>query len=101
MHIEWMSFGTKMIYVSAALVIFGAIYNWIVTKMQKRTSGHYTAEFVVIGVLVTLLAGSLLIGLENVLILIVLFAASGTPMIIGSWLRVAYDHDQAKKEQQL
>src|SRR5690349_8166815 len=81
------------------LVVFSFFFNRAVEHFQKRTHGRYTAEMVVIGVLVTVLASGFFIGVENMVIVLVLFIASGSFMIIGSWQRAANDDDQAKKIQ--
>lgn len=90
--------GTKLALTALGLVAFGVIFNWLTERIQQRTAHHYTAELVVIGVLVTVLASAPLIGLVNALIVLALFVASGSPMIIGAWVRVARDTERAKKE---
>lgn len=81
------------------LLIFGIFFNRIVEHFQKRTHGRYTAEMVVIGVLVTVTASGFFIGWQDVVILLILFIASGSPMIFGSWQRAAHDDEEAKKIQ--
>jgi hypothetical protein len=78
------------------LLIFGFVYNFIVERFQKRTQ-RYTAELVVGGVLITVLTSGFFIGWNNVVIVLILFFASGLPMIIGSWIRSARDDEEAKK----
>lgn len=78
------------------LLIFGFFYNLLVERFQKRTQ-RYTAEFVVGGVLVTVLASALFIGINDALIVLLLFAASGLPMVVGSWVRFARDEEEAKR----
>lgn len=92
-----MEFGIKLAFVLIGLAVFGTIYNLVVEHLTKKTT-HYTAELVVIGTLVTLTGAALLIGIQNALIVLALFAASGAPMVIGSWLRTAHDQEAARRE---
>lgn len=78
------------------LFVFGLAYNQLVERFQKRTQ-RYTAELVVGGVLITLLVSGFFIGWENMAKVLVLFVASGLPMIIGSWIRAARDDEEAKR----
>lgn len=78
------------------LLIFSFGYNFIVDRFQKRTQ-RFTAEFVVGGVLVTVTTSGFFIGWGNALVVVILFVASGLPMIIGSWVRSARDDEQAKQ----
>lgn len=71
-----------------SLFLFGLGYNWLVAWLEeKRYDRGYTAFLVVGGSAVTLAAGALLVGLEPVLWLLVCFAASGLPMVVGSCVR--------------
>jgi 4-hydroxybenzoate polyprenyltransferase len=81
-----------------ALLVFGIAYNAMVERFQKHTQ-HYTAEFVVFGVLITILVSGFFIGWNNAGTVLVLFIASGLPMMIGSWIRAARDEEAAKKIQ--
>lgn len=85
--------------VAAGLLIFGILFNWFVMQSQKWTE-RYTAELVVVGVLVTVIASGFVIGWDNAFAMIVLFAASGAPMLIGFWVRVAQDEANARRELQ-
>lgn len=78
------------------LFVFGIGYNQLVERFQKRTQ-RYTAELVVGGVLITLLVSGFFIGWGNMAKVLVLFVASGLPMIIGSWIRAARDDEEAKR----
>lgn len=80
------------------LLAFGFGYNALVERFQKRTQ-HYTAEFVVGGVLITILVSGFFIGWDNTIKVLILFVASGLPMMIGSWIRAARDEQEAKKIQ--
>lgn len=86
---------TETAWVVLGLFIFGVFYNWLVADFQKKT-GNYTAELVAGGVLVTLVASGFVIGWSNTFVLIILFTASGLPMMIGFWLRIARDEQQAR-----
>lgn len=79
-----------------ALLIFGVLYNQLVERFQKRTQ-RYTAEMVVGGVLVTVVVSGFFIGWDNVAKVLILFVASGLPMMIGSWVRAARDDEEAKR----
>ena len=88
----------EMVIVFVFLFTLSVFYNYLYERFQKRTS-HYTAEFVVGGVIYTLLAAGHFVGWENVLRILFFFAGAGLPMIIGSWLRAARDDEQAKQIQ--
>ena len=79
-----------------ALLVFGFGYNLIVERFQKRTQ-RFTAELVVGGVLVTVLVSGFFIGWMNAAVVLILFVASGLPMIVGSWIRSARDDEEAKR----
>jgi uncharacterized membrane protein len=78
------------------LLVFGFFYNQLVERFQKRTQ-RYTAELVVGGVLITLIASGFFIGWSDMAKVLVLFVASGLPMIVGSWIRSARDDEEAKR----
>lgn len=66
------------------LVLFGIVYNTLVQFTQTKgfLDGYHSLS-VVVGVLITL--GVLaLISWPSALLALILFAASGTPMIVGS-----------------
>lgn len=90
MESNWMEIGKTMVVCIIALALFGLIYNHAINRFpwlaQRRP-----AEQVAVGVLITVLVSGFVIGWINVLITIVLFAASGSPMIIGSWIKAAQD----------
>lgn len=76
------------VVVTAALdVLFGVVFNKYVAQHQALNGGVYTAIYVVAGVLVTLVSAAWLIGVHAALVVAVLFAASGAPMVIGSMHR--------------
>ena len=79
-----------------ALLLFGVGYNIIVERFQRRTQ-RFTAEFVVGGVLITVLVSGFFIGVTDMAVVLILFVASGLPMIVGSWLRSARDDEEAKR----
>lgn len=80
------------------LLIFGIGYNILVERFQKR-SQRYTAELVAGGVIVTVTTSGFFIGWNAAGVVLLLFVASGLPMIIGSWLRSVRDDEEAKKIQ--
>ncbi len=86
----------ELVIAFIALLAFGFGYNYLVEYFQKRTQ-RFTAEFVVGGVLVTVIVSGLFIGWSNVAIVLALFIASGSPMLVGSWIRSARDDEEAKK----
>ena len=72
------------------LFLFGAAYNLLVAWLEhKGYDEGYTSLLVVGGVLVTLAASALLVGWYNALLVLLCFAASGLPMILGSLARYA------------
>ena len=81
----------RLVAVVAALVIFGIGYNALVDRLEREVPDHGYASFLVAGgVLATLAGAAFLIGLADVLLVGLCFAASGAPMIAGSvsrWLR--------------
>lgn len=85
-----------MAMVFLGLLLFGVSYNLLVDYFQKRTQ-HYTAEFVVGGVFVTVLASAFVIGWDNAQKVLIFFVASGTPMVFGSWIRHARDEAESKR----
>ena len=89
------------IHVPILLVLagFGYVYNRWVESLERQ--GHdrgYMSLIVALGCAVTLAAAALIIGLEPVLWTFICFAASGTPMIIGSISR--YCRARARQRQQ-
>jgi len=96
MELNGTIFGKELVIVNIALVLFGIIYNFAIQYIpwlaQRRS-----AEQVVGGVLITLLASGFVIGWEYVIVMLILFSASGLPMLIGSWVRAAMDDEEAKK----
>jgi hypothetical protein len=69
------------ISVTLGLVAFGFAYGFLVVRKaaEKKVKGQ-TALFVVIGVAVTVMASSFVIGAHAAIILVTCFAASGAPM---------------------
>ena len=78
-----------------ALAVFGVIYNRWVEKLEREGSDRgYMGFIVALGCAVTLAGAALIVGLEPVFWTLVCFAASGTPMILGSISR----HCRARKQ---
>lgn len=88
--------GTELGIAFIILLVFGIFYNILVERFQQRTQ-RFTAEFVVAGVLVTVTTSGFFIGWSDVGIVLLLFVASGAPMLIGSWIRSARDDEEAKR----
>lgn len=95
-----MELGWNFAAVLLGLLIYGAIYNWIVGWL-KREECHrgYTALLVVGGTLVTLVGASVLIGVKYALLTLACFMASGLPMVLGSMAR--YMRERLEEEQEI
>lgn len=95
MEISGTNIGGQLVITSISLLLFGVLYNYGIERFpwlaQRRS-----AEQVVGGVIVTLLAAGFVVGWMNTIILFILFSGSGLPMLIGSWVRAAQDDEQAK-----
>jgi hypothetical protein len=96
MATNWSEISNVLAIAIIALFLFGVLYNQGIEKWpwlaQRRP-----AEQVIGGVLITVLVSGLIIGVEDMLIIMLLFAASGFPMLIGSWVRAAKDDAEAKR----
>lgn len=95
MELNGTKIGAQLVITFIALLLFGAIYNFGIEKFPWLAHRR-SAEQVVGGVLVTLLASGFVIGWMSVVVMFILFAGSGLPMLIGSWVRAAKDDEQAK-----
>ena len=85
--------------VMAALFLFGCIYNAFVARIEHDGQDRgFTAFLVVGGVLVTVVAAGLIIGLRDMAILLVCFSASGLPMIWGGWSRYTKTRQAEEKK---
>jgi hypothetical protein len=96
MDVNGTQISKELFFAFIGLVLFSIGYNFLVEYFQKRTQ-RFTAEFVVGGVLITVMVSGLFIGWNNVAIVLLLFIGSGVPMLIGSWIRSARDDEEAKK----
>ena len=84
--------------VLGGLMAFGLAYNGLVGWLERHGYDHgYTALLVVGGVGVTVLASAILIGWSDALRVLACFAASGTPMVIGSVWRYATERTEEEK----
>jgi hypothetical protein len=96
--INWQSFGLVL----ASLFLFGCLYAGLVRFMARRGADGQTAWMVVGGVAVTLCGAIFVIGLENTLLTVACFAASGLPMVVEYVWRFEAarraDHEQATKQ---
>lgn len=79
--VDWRLIGTVLF----ALVMFGAAYNALMARLGDDKEG-YTALFVALGVGVTI-TGVAIVSWHAALLALASFAASGSPMIIGSVYR--------------
>jgi hypothetical protein len=87
--------GWVITVVLLALLMMGVLYNWLVGYLERTGSARgYVSFLVVAGVLFTLGGSVFTIGLENALLALASFGASGLPMIIGSMMR----HAKARQE---
>lgn len=81
--------------VLSSLLLFGAAFNAFVTWAQRHGYDEGVTAFeVVVGVLITLGGASLILwnrpfDAVSLLILLLCFVASGSPMIVGAWSRYA------------
>lgn len=79
------------------LFLFGLFFNLVTGRLQKAGFAEgYTWLLVVVGTAVTLIAAGILLGWEIFLVLLALFAASGSPMAAGD----IYRYWQARKKEQ-
>lgn len=83
--------------VLASLFLFGIIYAYAVRRLSNSGVQGQTAWMVVVGVVVTVLAGSIVIGTQSAINLLICFAASGIPMIVEYVARV---HGEQSRDQQ-
>lgn len=96
MELNGTIFGSELAAAFIFLLLFGVLYNLGIEKFPWLRSRR-SAEQVTVGVLVTLIASGAVIGWDCALKVLILFVASGTPMIIGSWIRAAKDDEEAKR----
>lgn len=73
----------KRFIVFSFLALFGVIYNSLIDWSDKRGLEGLTSAQVAIGVAVTLLGASQIIGRKNAQLVLACFVASGTPNILG------------------
>lgn len=97
MELNGTNIGKELVITFIALALFGTLYNFAIEYIPWLAHRR-SAEQVVGGVLVTLLAGGFVTGWMNVIVMLILFAASGLPMLIGSWVRAAHDDAEAKRQ---
>lgn len=73
------------LWVLFGAVLFGVFYNGFIDWTQ--TNGYsegYVSFLVAGGVVVTLILSAFIVGIEAVIVVGIVFAASGLPMIVGS-----------------
>ena len=81
----------QILAVMIGLVLFGMIYNnLVVDNLARHLPVRYrqTSLEVVIGVAITLVGAGVLLGVQTMVLLFLLFAASGIPMIYGDYKRL-------------
>jgi thiol:disulfide interchange protein len=81
------------------LLMFGLAFNGLVSWLGSRKEG-YVSLLVVAGVLITL-GGAALLDWQAAAWVLICFAASGTPMIIGDIWRAQSARDKAARVQRL
>ncbi|HIP73097.1 MAG TPA: ammonium transporter [Anaerolineae bacterium] len=89
-----------VVMVAVTAVIFGILYAIFIEYIRraKRLEG-FTALSVVCGVLITLALSAIIIGLRAALLVVFIFACTGTPMIIADiWV---YTTERKKKADEL
>jgi hypothetical protein len=91
------NFLTKKWFAAGSLFAFGLGFNQLVTWLEHQDwEEGATALLVAIGVGYTILLISMLIGCLDVQFWC--FAASGTPMAVGSWIRYAMRRKRERQE---
>lgn len=81
--------------ICASLVTFGIGYNYLVARLEDRGRDRgYMGFIVALGCLITVAGAGLIIDLEHTVIVLICFAASGTPMIIGSIVRHIHQRER-------
>lgn len=89
-----------LIFILAALFLFGMSFNHFVGKLEDTDPDHgYTAIWVVAGVLITLIASIPLVGWLNTALILLAFIASGLPMIAGSISRHLRNRQRDRRAQ--
>lgn len=79
------------------LLLFGIGYNALVAWLERRGYAEgFLSLIVAFGVVVTLAAVAIL-SIHAALLTLLAFAASGTPMILGSIVRYLKARDEAKR----
>lgn len=81
----------QVLSVVIGLLLFGYIYNTLVVDNLARhlpVRWRQTSLEVVFGVSITLVGAGVLLGVHAMILLFLLFAASGLPMIYGDFKRV-------------
>lgn len=89
--IDWQLLGIVWL----ALFLFGLTYNGFMTAMGQRKEG-YTALYVALGVMATL-GGAAILDWQAALLSLVMFIASGTPMIAGDMWRHMRRREEAER----
>lgn len=78
-------------------VIFGVAYAAIVYIPLHGKHSGYTSLLVVVGVMVSLAISIAEIGLDHTLRVLMVFACTGGPMILGEAIRTKYDENKRQR----
>lgn len=80
-----------------AAMIFGVVYALIVYIPLHGKHSGYTSLLVVVGVMVSLAISIAEIGLDHTLRVLMIFACTGGPMILGEAIRTKYDETKRQR----
>lgn len=78
-------------------LLFGILYAIIIYHSKERIEG-YTSLAVVAGVLITLALAAFIVPLPYILLVLLLFVCTGTPMIVGEIIEASNDSRAKSKE---
>lgn len=81
-----------------AALAFGVVYALIVYIPLHGKHSGYTSLLVVVGVMVSLAISIAEIGLDHTLRVLMVFACTGGPMILGEAIRTKYDETKQKNK---
>jgi MFS family permease len=91
MGINW----ERFIIALLVAALFGIVYTWLVDRVYRASPDHpYTFVLVLFGVAGTLALGLFVVPAHWIVLLFVLFGATGVPQIIGAAIR----DDQRRRE---
>lgn len=85
-----MKTGNEMVWLVIILggLQFGVLYNFFVNWLEKQDAMQGATSIIVAGgVAITLALSIPIIGFTNALSVLLIFVATGIPMIVGDWIR--------------